>query len=110
MVRLSGMTPVTAGARLHIAPYVLVIGLFMFVYSYMPNTRVELKAAFIGALFAGAVWAAVGALFARIVIYSTKTMAVYAGFAVVLLFLIWVYVSWLILLLGAQLAFYVQQP
>jgi membrane protein len=110
MARLSGMTPVTAGARLHIAPYVLVIGLFMFVYSYMPNTRVELKAAFIAALFAGAVWAAVGALFARIVIYSAKTMAVYAGFAVVLLFLIWVYVSWLILLLGAQLAFYVQQP
>jgi membrane protein len=35
---------------------------------------------------------------------------VYAGFAVVLLFLLWLHVSWLIVLLGAQLSFYVQHP
>ena len=52
----------------------------------------------------------VGAMFTRIVVYSTKTMAIYAGFAVVLLFLLWLYLSWLILLLGAQLSFYVQHP
>jgi hypothetical protein len=51
-----------------------------------------------------------GALFARIVVYSAKTAAIYAGFAVVLLFLVWLYLSWLILLLGAQLSFYVQHP
>ncbi len=45
----------------------------------------------IGALFGGALWATVGAMFARIVVYSTKTMAIYAGFAVVLLFLLWLY-------------------
>jgi membrane protein len=37
-------------------------------------------------------------------------MAVYTGFAIVLTTLIWVYLSWLILLIGAQLAFYVQCP
>src|SRR5208337_4434568 len=37
-------------------------------------------------------------------------MAVYTGFAIVLTTLIWVYLSWLILLLGGQLAFYVQFP
>ena len=63
-----------------------------------------------GALFGGVLWAAVGALFARIVVYSAKTAAIYAGFAVVLLFLLWLYLSWLILLLGAQLSFYVQHP
>jgi membrane protein len=76
----------------------------------MPNTRVRAVPALVGALFGGVLWAAVGALFARIVVYSAKTAAVYAGFAVVLLFLVWVYLSWLILLLGAQLSFYVQHP
>ena len=52
----------------------------------------------------------VGAMFTRIVVYSTQTMAIYAGFAVVLLFLLWLYLSWLILLLGAQLSFYLQHP
>jgi membrane protein len=37
-------------------------------------------------------------------------MAVYAGFAVVLMFLLWLYISWLVLMLGAQLSFYVQEP
>ena len=64
----------------------------------------------VGTLFGGLLWAAVGALFARIVVYSAKAAVVYAGFAVVLLFLLWLYVSWLILLLGAQLSFYVQHP
>jgi membrane protein len=107
---LSGIAGSDDGSTHHIAPYVLIVGLFAFVYSYMPNTRIELKAAFIGALFAGSLWAAVGALFARIVVYSTKTMVIYAGFAVVLIFLLWIYISWLILLLGAQLSFYVQNP
>jgi membrane protein len=37
-------------------------------------------------------------------------MAVYSGFAIVLSTLVWVYLSWLILLIGAELAFYVQFP
>jgi membrane protein len=41
---------------------------------------------------------------------SSTLIAVYSGFAIVLSTLIWVYLSWLILLLGATLAFYVQFP
>ena len=96
--------------RLRLAPYVLTIGLFLFVYVYMPNTRVRFVPALIGAVSAGTLWTMVGAMFTRVVVYSTKTMAIYAGFAVVLLFLLWLYLSWLILLLGAQLSFYLQHP
>jgi membrane protein len=112
LARLSGIATGDSGAlgNVHLAPYVMVVALFAFVYVYMPNTRVRIAPAFVGALFAGVLWAAVGALFARIVVYSAKTAAVYAGFAVVLLFLVWLYISWLILLLGAQLSFYVQHP
>ena len=96
--------------RLHVAPYLLTIGLFLFVYMYIPNTRVRFVPALIGAVTAGSLWTMVGAIFTRIVVYSTKTMIIYAGFAVVLLFLLWLYLSWLILLLGAQLSFYLQHP
>jgi len=111
VARLSGLAAGGGGdARLHLAPYVMIVALFFFVYVYVPNTRVGWRAAFVGALSGGVLWSAVGALFTRIVVYSAKTMAVYAGFAVVLLFLVWLHVSWLILLLGAQLSFYVQHP
>jgi membrane protein len=110
VAKLSGLATGGGSTRGHFAPYVLIIGLFWFLYVYMPNTKVRLGPAFVGALLGGALWAAVGALFARIVVYSAKTAAIYAGFAVVLLFLLWLYVSWLIVLLGAQLSFYVQHP
>jgi membrane protein len=112
LARLSGLATGDTGflGKAHPTPYVMVVALFAFVYVYMPNVRVRLGPAAIGALFAGVLWAAIGALFARIVVYSAKTAAVYAGFAVVLLFLVWLYISWLILLLGAQLSFYVQHP
>jgi membrane protein len=111
VAKLSGLAGGVAGAtRPHLAPYAMIIGLFAFMYVYMPNTRVRFWPAAVGALFGGMLWAAVGALFTRIVVYSAKTAAIYAGFAVVLLFLFWLYLSWLILLLGAQLSFYVQHP
>jgi len=112
LARLSGIATGDSGTlgSVHLTPYLMVVSLFAFVYLYMPNTRVRIGPALVGAVFGGVLWAAVGAIFTRIVIYSAKTAAVYAGFAVVLLFLVWVYLSWLILLLGAQLSFYVQHP
>lgn len=94
----------------HVTPYVLVTGVFTFMYAFVPNTRVQFRAALTGGLFAGVLWAASGIVFTQFVAESTRTMAIYAGFAVVIVALIWLYVSWLILLLGAQLAFYVQNP
>jgi membrane protein len=109
VARVSGMAGAT-GQHGHYTPYLLVIGLFWFLYVYMPNTRVRWLSAFIGALFGGAAWVGIGAIFTRIVVYSTQSMAIYAGFAIVLLFLVWLHVSWLIMLLGGQLSFYVQHP
>jgi membrane protein len=112
MERLSGLAGGDGGSATHgnFAPYVLMVGLFLFMYLYIPNTRVRFVPAAIGATFSGVLWAGVGAIFTRVVVHSTRTLAVYAGFAVVLMFLIWLHLSWLILLLGAQLSFYVQHP
>jgi membrane protein len=91
-------------------PYVIVTAVFTFMYSFIPNTRVELRASLIGGVTAGIIWALVGKVFTAVIVYSSQMVAVYTGFAIVLTTLIWVYLSWLILLIGAQLAFYVQFP
>jgi len=94
----------------HLTPYLLVTGVFTFMYGFIPNCQVRFRAALIGGLFAGALWAASGALFTSFVASSARTMVIYAGFAIVIVTLFWLYISWLVLLLGAQLAFYVQNP
>jgi membrane protein len=93
-----------------LVPYAIVTIVFTFMYAFIPNTRVEMRAAFIGGLTAGIVWALVGRLFTAVLVSSSQMMAVYTGFAIVLTTLLWVYLSWLILLIGAELAFYVQFP
>lgn len=91
-------------------PYAIVTIVFTFMYAFIPNIRVEIKAALIGGVSAGIIWALVGEVFTHFILYSSQMMVVYTGFAIVLTTLIWVYLSWLILLIGAELAFYVQFP
>jgi membrane protein len=109
---LSGFQPLAwlLGGAGKILPYVIVTIIFTFMYSFIPNTKVERQAALIGGVASGIMWALVGKAFTAFIVYSSSWVAVYTGFAIVLTTLIWVYLSWLILLLGAQLAFYLQFP
>lgn len=91
-------------------PYLVVTAVFTLLYMFVPNTRVRAGAALAGGISAGLLWAASGAVFTQIVVASTRMVAIYAGFAIFLVTLIWVYLSWTILLIGAQLSFYVQNP
>jgi len=91
-------------------PYALVSAAFAAVYVLIPNTRVKPAAALLGGVAAGITWVLVGKMFAAFILYSSQLLVVYTSFAVVLTTLIWVYVSWLILLIGAQFAFYLQHP
>ena len=93
-----------------LVPYVLISGVFTFLYIFMPNTKVNFKSALVGGLAGGFMWATVGAIFTSFILYASRTLAVYAGFAVAITTLIWLYLNWLILLIGAQLAFYHQRP
>jgi membrane protein len=112
MAWLQAHEPFGTIARLlgFLGPYLFVTGVFTFLYAFVPNTRVRLRAALVGGVAAGLLWAASGAVFTRVVAASTNMVAIYAGFAIFLATLIWIYVSWLILLIGAQLSFYVQNP
>jgi membrane protein len=98
------------GTGITLAPYAMVTVFFTALYMMVPNTRVQWRAALTGALVAGVLWAAVGKMFTAFVVYSTRLTIVYAGFAFVVAALLWTYFGWLILLAGAQLSFYVQNP
>jgi len=93
-----------------VMPYLLVIAAFTFVYVFIPNTKVELGPALAGGIVGGVVWQSAGMAFAMFVASSTQYSAIYSGFAILILFLIWVYLSWLVLLFGASVAFYQQHP
>jgi membrane protein len=93
-----------------LSPYVMVTALFTVLYMFVPNTRVHLRPALIGAFAAGVLWAAVGKIFTAMVVLSTRLTVVYAGFAFIVAALLWTYFGWLILLAGTQLSFYIQNP
>jgi membrane protein len=98
------------GLGIQLAPYAMVTALFTVLYMFVPNTRVRIGPALIGGVTAGVLWAAVGKLFTAMVVYTTRLTVVYAGFAIIVAALLWTYFGWLILLIGAQLSFYVQNP
>jgi membrane protein len=92
------------------APSLLITAVFIFLYMYVPNTRVRFVPATIGGVFGGVLWAAIGAVFANFLAFTTTKTIIYSGFAVAISALFWLYLSWLVLLVGAQLAFYIQHP
>lgn len=89
-------------------PFVLVIAAFTFVYMLVPNTRVQFRSAFYGAVVAGVLWQALGIVFTSFVGGSSSYTAIYSGLAILLVFMIWLYLSWIILLVGAGISFYHQ--
>jgi membrane protein len=93
-----------------LAPYVLMSGVFTFLYMFMPNTTVKLSSALVGGVAGGLMWATLSAIFTAFVVNSTRNQAIYASFAITISTLIWLYLNWLILLIGSQLAFYFQNP
>jgi len=93
-----------------LVPYLIISGVFTFLYMFMPNTKVKFGAALIGGLGGGAMWATAAVIFTTFVMTAARTQNMYANFAVAIFALIWLYINWLVLLIGAQLAFYVQNP
>jgi membrane protein len=91
-------------------PYLLITLAFTFVYVVVPYTKVRLRSALIGALVAGLLWQSIGQIFATFMAGSTKYAAIYSGLAIPILFMMWIYIAWLILLIGANIAFYHQYP
>jgi len=97
-------------ATTKLTPYFVVIVVFTALYKYMPNTRVDFRSALIGGLSGGILWATLGMIFATFISNSARNQTIYASFAIAITTLLWLYLNWLILLIGSQIAFYFQNP
>ena len=90
---------------LKIVPYAVIWLVFTFVYVFMPNTKVELKAALWGGILAGTIYQLVQLAYITFQIGVSNYGAIYGSFAALPLFLVWLQLSWLIVLLGAEISF-----
>jgi len=93
-----------------LVPFLMVYGAFTFMYIFVPGTKVYFRSALVGGFVATLLWHVAGMGFASFAVSSTKYAAIYSTFAILILFMIWLYLSWLIILLGAKVAFYYQYP
>lgn len=91
-------------------PILILVFAFTFINMFVPNTRVRFPSALVGGAVSALLWHGMGLIFASFVASATRYTAIYSGFATPILFMIWLYLGWLILLIGGTIAFYHQHP
>ncbi len=90
---------------LNLLPYCVMWVLFSFLYMFMPNIRVRFTAGIAGGIVAGTLYQILQMVYISFQIGVAQYNAIYGGFAALPLFLIWLNMSWLIVLLGAEITF-----
>ncbi len=88
-----------------IVPFVSMWLLFTLVYIVMPNTKVKFKYALIAGIFAGTVAVFFQILYQNLQIGVWRMNTLYGGIAIIPLFLLWLQITWLIVLMGAEISF-----
>lgn len=92
-----------------IAPIFLMSLAFAFAYSFLPNTRVQFGSAFIGGLVTTIIWKLMGSVFQDFFIASARE-SIYLAFASIVAIMFFVYIGWLVALIGSSIAYYHQYP
>ena len=86
-------------------PYTLIWLLFTFVYMVMPNTKVSFKSALVAGIIAGTSFQLLEWVYINFQVGVSRYNAIYGSFAALPLFMVWVNTSWLITLIGAEVAY-----
>ncbi|PKP06074.1 MAG: hypothetical protein CVU10_00475 [Bacteroidetes bacterium HGW-Bacteroidetes-5] len=87
-----------------IVSYVFVTGVFTLMYKFIPNTKVKLSAAFNSALILAFAFIVVQFFYLETQLLVSGLSAVYGVFAAIPLFLVWMNISWTVILFGAELS------
>ncbi len=104
-IALLGVFSPIISLLLKILPYCVIWLLFTFIYIFIPNTKVRFRSGLLGGIVAGTIYQIVQWLYITFQIGVAKYGAIYGSFAALPLFLIWLQLSWLIVLFGAEISF-----
>ena len=91
-----------------LSPYILLSGAFFALYVFMPNTKVHLRSAILPAILAGTAMQWLQFFYIHSQIWVSNYNAIYGSFAVIPLFMLWMQISWTIILVGAELSYTIQ--
>lgn len=91
-----------------VIPFVVMWAAFIFLYLFMPNTRVRIQAALIGGVVGGTLWQLVQWGYIHFQVGVGKYNAIYGTMAALPIFIVWLYLSWMIVLFGVELTYAVQ--
>jgi membrane protein len=90
---------------LKLLPYCIVWILFTFIYIFMPNTKVRFTSGLVAGIVAGSIYQLVQWGYIAFQVGVAKYNAIYGSFAALPLFLVWLQLSWLVVLFGAEISF-----
>jgi len=93
------------GFFLKLLPILILVLTFSLLYRFIPNTKVDFIPALAGGIFGGFSWYLVQIIYIKMQIGVAKYNAIYGSFATLPLFFLWIYVAWVVFLLGAEVAF-----
>jgi len=87
------------------SPFIVIWIAFTSIYKWVPNTKVSTKSAFLGGLIAAILFELAKIIFLMYIRYFPSYDLIYGAFAVLPLFCLWIYISWVIVLVGAVLTY-----
>ena len=105
MLKVSWVLPL----MFKLLPILLIVGTFTILYRFMPNTNVKVFPAVAGGVIGGIGWILVQTVYVKLQIGVARYNAIYGSFATLPLFIFWLYIGWIVFLLGAETSFAVQK-
>lgn len=90
---------------LKFTPYALISLAFAFMYAFVPYAKVNIRASLIGGVVGGILWQTAQWAYINWQVGAAKYNAIYGSFAQLPLLLMWIYISWVVVLLGAEVCY-----
>ena len=93
----------------YLLPFFLTVCMFFLIYKIIPNKRVHFQSALQAAFFTGLLWELAKHLFTWYVVHLAEYSIFYGSLSTLVIFILWVYYSSMILVVGAELAYFLEE-